>query len=54
MLGGRPASGRDVVWKNRKGTSKKLEEILASKDSELLPSIEPGSGKFDIPKKMEP
>ena len=34
MLGGRPASGRDVVWKNRKRTSEKLEEILASEEKE--------------------
>ena len=48
MLGGRPASGRDVVWKNRKRTSKKLEEILASPPLKRRPVTMLNPGKIPV------
>ena len=48
MLGGRPASGRDVVWKNRKRTSEKLEEILASPPLKRRPVTMLNPGKIPV------
>jgi hypothetical protein len=40
MFGGRPASDRDVVWKNRKKNFGKIEEILASPPLKRIPVTE--------------
>ena len=48
MLGGHPASGRDVVWKNRKRTSEKLEEILASPPLKRRPVTMLNPGKIPV------